>query len=773
MFACGSQREMITLEDELINIMEESLEDTYSFNQKKEAVFQVALTRQILDVDSQLDSVPSASTACPESSRPVAEGDPERKRRRLTKKSSGADVPRLSQSQPVAEPVEADPIGEMFDKLLDGAKPKELPEDAYIVQNSTGDILDDIKHMTQLVEEALPNLPEGLSSIRRLCVLAMASLSWRAIDFGLLEKVYVLQATEGDLFLRAHRPFAFAYLSVEGSWDKLGDTLPQGTLRRIKSYMLQVEGLFRASSLQERCDQTKLLEYLKTELADKSKAGIARVMGKWLVAATSGSAAPTAGPAAEAEVARASAFHEGRVGEEATAVADPLADAAASEARDRGLPFSVAHANMIQRLSARMQAAMLSDQLLKHFIQWCHVDKRPATGCAFKDGALLFNVRNDDGTFENVKEVKKGADANIYRYIDHPLFDPLEDSIKSTITDFYRTTFWQNKAALNCLFAGISEALRGNNVDRGQFGISQGGVGQSINTYLLQSFLGALHRYLDLSVYYSEDQMLRQSGTYEDIPVLTGQEKPEGTKEQLRTHLFKLHMSGDPTAQRDLYHRVTRMIELIGLKRFEFNSMIIFSGVTHENFYSLYRRALIILYQCRVYDPRYIEKHCGVNPASRGIFPRDPSLKKKLGSPGSGAVMVKLLRGVMEKNSSDNCVQLMEDYAMNGGDNGATRLELMKACNLNPEVVPHNVSSPETTPTKTLTDEFQFQQGKATPMLREANAVMSYMLDMCLDRMNANEVRKIKAIKIPGDPNAFLDKLCNAGHFAKFTNRQK
>ena len=211
------------------------------------------------------------------------------------------------------------------------------------------------------------------------------------------------------------------------------------------------------------------------------------------------------------------------------------------------------------------------------------------------------------------------------------------------------------------------------------------------------------------------------------------------------------------------------MIELIGLKRFEFNSMIIFSGVTHENFYSLYRRALIILYQCRVYDPRYIEKHCGVNPASRGIFPRDPSLKKKLGSPGSGAVMVKLLRGFMEQNSSDNCVQMMEDYAMNGGDNGATRLELMKACNLNPEVVPHNVSSPETTPTKTLTDEFQFQQGKATPMLREANAVMSYMLDMCLDRMNANEVRKIKAIKIPGDPNAFLDKLCSAGHFAKFT----
>ena len=227
-------------------------------------------------------------------------------------------------------------------------------------------------------------------------------------------------------------------------------------------------------------------------------------------------------------------------------------------------------------------------------------------------------------------------------------------------------------------------------MDRGQFGISQGGVGQSINTYLLQVFLGALHRYLDLSVYYSEDQMLRQSGTYEDIPVLTGQEKPEGTKEQLRTHLFKLHMSGDPTAQRDLYHRVTRMIELVGLKRFEFNSMIVFSGVTHEIFYSLYRRALVILYKCKVYDTKYIQQHCGKDPAARGIFPRDPLLKKRLGSPGSGAVMVKLLRSFMEENSSDRCVQLMEDYAMNGLDNGATRKELLKACGLMPELKAQN-----------------------------------------------------------------------------------
>ena len=88
--------------------------------------------------------------------------------------------------------------------------------------------------MTEQVDEALPELPNSLVSVKRLCVLALASLSWRVVDFGLPEKVYVLQATERDLILRAHRPFAFAYLTVEGSWDKLADTLPQRTLRRIR-----------------------------------------------------------------------------------------------------------------------------------------------------------------------------------------------------------------------------------------------------------------------------------------------------------------------------------------------------------------------------------------------------------------------------------------------------------------------------------------------------------------------------------------------------------
>ena len=50
--------------------------------------------------------------------------------------------------------------------------------------------------------------------------------------------------------------------------------------------------------------------------------------------------------------------------------------------------------------------------------------KTPRPGCAFRDGALLFDVAEEDGTTSKVKEVKKGSEQNIYMYINHHLFDP-------------------------------------------------------------------------------------------------------------------------------------------------------------------------------------------------------------------------------------------------------------------------------------------------------------------------------------------------------------
>lgn len=143
-------------------------------------------------------------------------------------------------------------------------------------------------------------------------------------------------------------------------------------------------------------------------------------------------------------------------------------------------------------------------------------------------------------------------------------------------------------------------------------------------------------------------------------------------------------------------------------------------------------------------------------------------LKKKLGTPGSGAAMVKLLRMFMEQNSSDKCVELMEDYAMNGADGGATRTELMKACNLQPALPGQNEEAPQDTdcPNQAVSDDSPTE--KPVPFLREALAVMTYMLDMKTDRIRAGDAVRMRTITKVTNPTAFLDSLVNAGHFHKF-----
>ena len=119
--------------------------------------------------------------------------------------------------------------------------------------------------------------------------------------------------------------------------------------------------------------------------------------------------------------------------------------------------------------------------------------------------------------------------------------------------------------------------------------------------------------------------------------------------------------------------------------------------------------------------------------------------------------MVKLLRAFMEENSSEKCAQLMEDYAMNGGDGGATRAALREACNLLPPVPSQNdpSSGDLDKPQEALPDAPPVE--KQFPLLPQATAVMKYMLDMCIDRITASEVHKIQTLYYVMNPTQFLD----------------
>ena len=224
----------------------------------------------------------------------------------------------------------------------------------------------------------------------------------------------VLQATEGGLFLRSHKPFAFAYLLKEGYWDKLVDTLPQGTLRRVKHQMLILEGLFRASELGDDRSEKGLLEYLKKALNGKTYDDVVALTGRWKLCSLSGPA-PAVKVDAKKRQGKGKPGDGGKKGKGKVAVAaaadDEGGEGAGEDADDggkgqgkgpevdedeeegdvTGIPWSQRHSNLIQKVSARMQTAMLADTLLSHYISWCTTRKEAASGCAFPDGQVLFD----------------------------------------------------------------------------------------------------------------------------------------------------------------------------------------------------------------------------------------------------------------------------------------------------------------------------------------------------------------------------------------------
>ena len=199
----------------------------------------------------------------------------------------------------------------------------------------------------------------------------------------------LLHATEGDLFLRSHKPFAFAYLLKEGYWDKLVDTLPQGTLRRVKHQMLILEGLFRASELGDDRSEKGLLEYLKKALNGKTYDDVVALTGRWKLCSLS-APAPAVKVDAKKRQGKGKPGDGGNNGKEKVAVAaadddeggkgagedaddggkgkgkGPADDEDEEEGDVTGIPWSQRHNNLIQQISARMQTAMLADALVSH-----------------------------------------------------------------------------------------------------------------------------------------------------------------------------------------------------------------------------------------------------------------------------------------------------------------------------------------------------------------------------------------------------------------------
>ena len=181
---------------------------------------------------------------------------------------------------------------------------------------------------------------------------------------------------------------------------------------------------------------------------------------------------------------------------------------------------------------------------------------------------------------------------NIYVSVKMPLTCSLVPEILTRLNSFLTTTYWHNEGALECIFAASALALHGHNVDRTFWSSGPGGVGQSLMSHLIDSTFGDLHRWVDMSVYISDDEMRKQCELLLGSLVVTGQESPE-TDRPMREDIFKRHISENPVACRLPYAVVTKMVTLPGWKRYEMNELLRFKERYHRGLVHVGDEALV------------------------------------------------------------------------------------------------------------------------------------------------------------------------------------
>ena len=472
-----------------------------------------------------------------------------------------------------------------------------------------------------------------------LAVGALVCFRDRQCDVGLREHVQMLYVIEGGTHLRAHNGQVFTY--TDGSWNVYDGLISEGTMARCRTYLLQLEGLFRAIAARSE---------IKREEEDLIDA-IA-----WVLTTRSGPGGST--PERPLHYFEELSIEFG-------------------DSRGAGASWVERTAKGISALKTELLRDLVDrrTQLFAYYSEWCAVKLTQQPGVSFADTCVLF-TENESAALQ---VVRKDPANNIYVYIGHPLLDPVHMQHVARLETFFSTTFWGNALALKCQLAALTLAIRGENVDRCFWTIGPGGVGQSLVSHFFDALLDGRHAFLDTNVYYSDDELRKQAQTLVSKIVVTAQEAVQGASHHMREDLYKKHVTGDAIASRLPYAILTKQVELRGWKRMELNRLPTFSGVTDVTFDSILRRAWVCKLKARFKSAT--ELAAFPNPADRGIFPKDPSLKAFLKSRPAMGAGLKMIAGFMNSHTKEECECAIDSY-VERDDGGLTRECLRHACDL-------------------------------------------------------------------------------------------
>ena len=538
-----------------------------------------------------------------------------------------------------------------------------------VIPSDTG-VVDDIKKAYELINTDHSTWPAKLKDLAAACICVH---NVRSTEFSVIEQVVMLYIAEGTDRIRCHDGEAHMYNN--GAHVRFNGLMSQGTLKRVRSFMKLMEGLFKSLPKQAALPETDVAlltqinsVYLSatpnddpdTTVAESEKAIIAKLNQK----AHYGVARKGKGKGKKNS--RGDEHHD-----------DDPAD-------DNDVHWTDNLSRNLARLSAQMTRDLLNRTLLPYFIEWCQTKKEASETFCLKDACFRF-FRDQS---PHLREVKKDPSNNCYMYLNHELLKDIPDRVATRMENFYSQTFWDNDAAYKVQLAMLLLALSGCNVDRAWWSIGPGGVGQSLNSHHIAEIFQEYHAFLDMNMFYDDTEMRKQGDSLVGKRVYCGQENVAGAKKAMRGDLYKKMQSADPVAVRLPYAILTKLVELTGLTRYEMNNLMTFAGVTEGSFDSIMRRSCVAPFKARFTSRRNITTLGGANHCREmGIFERDPSLKECLKTPAAARYTLKVLQVFAEEHSLDQCEQIIEDY-VDGLDEGITRKPMRATCGLAPEVTP-------------------------------------------------------------------------------------
>ena len=332
---------------------------------------------------------------------------------------------------------------------------------------------------------------------------------------------------------------------------------------------------------------------------------------------------------------------------------------------------------------------------------------------------------------------------------------------------FYSQTFWGNIVVFKCGQAAQALAKRGLNVVRLFIGLSSGGVGQSLYSLHLQCMFGHNFAYFDPNIWFNEDEMRKQVEQLNGCCVLTGQETP-GTGRRLREDLYKKFASADGIAGRKPYGFRTRMIHCVGWKRLEANRMFRFADVGKKDFNAIMRRSLVWRVKSRFEDPQAIQG-AYEDIHKDGVFVRDPDLADFIKSGSATAAGIQLQHAFEASHSKEQCLEMIENYVVWGGDGGLTEETMRLACGLPPRDVCN--ASTRTGGVIDLDQEPEQEEHKAAGAWQNAlEAIVSFLLER---RKQTFTAPLLGTIKVTDGPNVtregLLEGLLGLNYVKKFS----